>query len=93
MEGLDSDLARIAGFMSFMCCDTTARNAHSRGYKVLFVQDATATIDLGDIPAADVHGVTVAVQGFMFSEVVLPLQIPKADSPQSYREHPSTSSG
>ena len=56
--------------MSFMCCDTTARDAHSKGYKVLYVQDATAAIDLGDIPAADVHKVTVAVQGFMFSEVV-----------------------
>ena len=31
---------------------------------------ATAAIDLGDIPAVEVHKVTVAVQGFMFSEVV-----------------------
>ena len=34
------------------------------------MQDATAAIDLGDIPAEDVHRVTVAVQGFLFSEVV-----------------------
>ena len=70
LKELGVDTVIIAGLMSFMCCDTTARDAHSKGYKVLYVKDATAAIDLGDIPAAEVHKVTVAVQGFMFSEVV-----------------------
>jgi nicotinamidase-related amidase len=70
LKELGVDTLVITGLMSFMCCDTTARDAHSKGYKVLYVQDATAAIDLGDIPAAEVHKVTVAVQGFLFSEVV-----------------------
>jgi nicotinamidase-related amidase len=70
LKELGVDTLVITGLMSFMCCDTTARDAHSRGYKVLFVRDATAAIDLGSIPAIDVHGVTLAVQGFMFSKVV-----------------------
>jgi nicotinamidase-related amidase len=70
LQELGVDTVIITGLMSFMCCDTTARDAHSKGYKVLYVEDATAAIDLGDIPAAEVHKVTVAVQGFMFSEVV-----------------------
>jgi nicotinamidase-related amidase len=70
LKELGVDTVIIAGLMSFMCCDTTAREAHSKGYKVLFVKDATAAIDLGEIPARQVHAVTLAVQGFMFSEVV-----------------------
>ena len=70
LKELGVDTVVITGLMSFMCCDTTARDAHSRGYKVLYVKDATAAIDLGDIPAGEVHKVTLAVQGFMFSEVV-----------------------
>lgn len=70
LKEIGVDTVVITGLMSFMCCDTTARDAHSKGYKVFFVQDATAAIDLGDIPAAEVHKVTVAVQDFLFSEVV-----------------------
>ena len=67
---LGVDTVVITGLMSFMCCDTTARDAHSRGYKVFFVQDATAAIDLGEIKAQQAHEVTLAVQGFVFSEVI-----------------------
>ena len=70
LQALGVDTLIIAGLMSFMCCDTTAREAHSKGYKILFVKDATAAIDLGEIPAEQVHEVTLAVQGFIFSEVV-----------------------
>ncbi len=70
LKELGVDTVVITGLMSFMCCDTTARDAHSRGYKVFFVQDATAAIDLGEIPAQQAHEVTLAVQGFVFSEVV-----------------------
>ena len=70
LQGLGVDTLVIAGLMSFMCCDTTARDAHSKGYKIFFVKDATAAIDLGEIQANQVHAVTLAVQGFMFSEVV-----------------------
>ncbi len=59
----------ICGLMSFMCCDTTAREARARGYKVLFAKDATAAVDLGDIPAATVQQVVCAIQEGFFSEV------------------------
>jgi len=35
----------ICGFMTQMCCDTTTREAYSRGYKVRFFSDATAARD------------------------------------------------
>jgi nicotinamidase-related amidase len=60
----------ICGLLSFMCCDTTAREAHARGYKVYFVKDATAAIDIGNLPAEKVHEATCAIQGWMFSNAV-----------------------
>jgi nicotinamidase-related amidase len=49
--GLEEDLRRrgveqviITGFMTQMCCDTTAREAAHRGFKVLMVADAMAAM-------------------------------------------------
>ncbi|NOZ77322.1 MAG: cysteine hydrolase [Euryarchaeota archaeon] len=64
------DTVAICGLLSFMCCDTTAREAHARGYKVLFVKDATGAIDINNIPAETVHNVVCAVQAWMFSDVI-----------------------
>jgi len=61
----------ICGLLSFMCCDTTAREAHARGYKVYFIKDAMAALDIGSLPAQRVHEVTCAVQGWMFSTPIL----------------------
>ena len=50
----------IAGFMTQMCVDTTARQAAHLGFKVTVLSDATAAMDVKGpdgavIPAADVH--------------------------------------
>jgi len=55
----------IAGFMTHMCCDSTARAAQGRGYEVLFLSDGTATRDLESpggrtIPHAEVHETVLA---------------------------------
>jgi len=67
-RGIDTVI--IGGLMSFMCCDTTAREAHARGYSVFFLRDATAAIDLGDVRAESIHTAVCAVQGLVFSRVV-----------------------
>ena len=38
------DTVSIAGYMTHMCCDTTARQAFHQGYKVEFLRDATGTL-------------------------------------------------
>lgn len=49
----------IAGYMTQMCCDTTARQAFHRNYAVNFLSDATGTLDItnvaGSVKAADLH--------------------------------------
>lgn len=61
----------IAGFMTHMCCDTTARQASERGLDVIFLTDGTATRDLtvGQrvVPFPDVQAATLAAQADGFS--------------------------
>jgi nicotinamidase-related amidase len=63
----------IAGFMTHMCCDTTARQAVARGLNVIFLTDGTATrnLVLGDrtIGYADVQAATLAAQADGFSQL------------------------
>jgi nicotinamidase-related amidase len=63
----------IAGFMTHMCCDTTARQAQERGLNVIFLTDGTATrnLMLGDrtVDHLDVQAATLAAQADGFSRL------------------------
>ncbi|MDD3224893.1 MAG: cysteine hydrolase family protein [Clostridium sp.] len=64
----------ICGYMTQMCCDTTAREAYHRGYNVEFLSDATGTIDIsnevGTISAKQLHKATLMAQSLGFSNVM-----------------------
>jgi nicotinamidase-related amidase len=60
----------ICGYTSFLCCDSTARQAFELGYDVLYVEDAINEFPLDGLDQATVHSVVSAVQGVMFSEVL-----------------------
>jgi nicotinamidase-related amidase len=64
----------IAGYMTQMCCDTTARQAFHRGYAVDFLSDATGTLSVtnaaGTITAGDLHKTGLITQQMLFSRVV-----------------------
>lgn len=64
----------ISGYMTQMCCDTTAREAYHRGYNVEFLSDATGTIDVnnkvGAISSKDLHKATLITQSLKFSNVI-----------------------
>jgi nicotinamidase-related amidase len=61
----------LGGFMTHMCCDSTARQAVEHGLAVTFLTDGTATRDLalrGRVVAhADVQAATLAAQADGFS--------------------------
>jgi nicotinamidase-related amidase len=61
----------IGGFMTHMCCDSTARQAVERGLDVIFLTDGTATRDLAlggrTVQHRDVHAATLAAQADGFS--------------------------
>lgn len=68
------DTVVIAGYMTQMCCDTTARQAFERGYRVEFLSDATGTKDIanyaGAIRAHDLHHAVLLTQAMVFSRVL-----------------------
>lgn len=65
----------LAGFMTHMCVNSTARGAFNLGYGVTVVADATATRDValsggGFVAARDLHEASLAAVGDLFSIVV-----------------------
>lgn len=72
----------ISGYMTQMCCDTTAREAFHKGYYVEFLSDATGTIDvsnkIGTISSKDLHKATLIAQSLRFSSVVSSVEWMKA---------------
>ncbi len=68
------DTVAITGYMTQMCCDTTARQALHRGYGVEFLSDATGTLDItnsaGYVSAGDLHKAILVTQESRFSKVM-----------------------
>jgi nicotinamidase-related amidase len=68
------DTLAIAGYMTQMCCDSTARDGFHRGFKVEFLADATGTLtlatDAGKVADRDLHNAVLVTQSTMFSKVM-----------------------
>ncbi|MBX9965218.1 MAG: cysteine hydrolase [Burkholderiales bacterium] len=65
----------LAGFMTHMCVNSTARGAFNLGYNVTVVAGATATRDLpkpsgGVVPAQSIHDASLASIADLFAVVV-----------------------
>jgi ureidoacrylate peracid hydrolase len=71
-HGIDTLI--IGGVLTNVCCESTAREARMRDYKVVFLSDGTATRDIPDfgfgrVPAADVQRYTLASIACFFGQV------------------------
>lgn len=68
------DTVCIAGYMTQVCCDTTARQAFHRGYQVEFLRDATGTLDVenkaGSVTAEQLHVSILVAQQMFMSDVI-----------------------
>ncbi len=81
----------IAGLMTHMCVETTARGALPLGYAVIVSADACASRDLpapggGVIPHAEVHRNALAALGDRFADVLTVEEIvglPSGDCPRA----------
>jgi len=71
---IDVDTISITGYMTQVCCDTTARQAMYRGYQVEFLKDATGTLDVensaGSVKAAELQNAILVAQQMFISEVI-----------------------
>jgi nicotinamidase-related amidase len=64
----------IAGYMTQMCCDTTARQAMHLGFGVEFLSDATGTLaiknDAGEVSGEELHRAILVTQQMRFGRVL-----------------------
>ena len=67
-RGIDTVI--ITGIATNICCETTAREASQHDFRVFFVSDGTATMEMGGVPAEDLQRATCASLGQVFAEVV-----------------------
>ncbi|MCC7336354.1 MAG: cysteine hydrolase [Pirellulaceae bacterium] len=74
LKAHDIDTVSIAGYMTQVCCDTTARQAFHRGYNVEFLSDATGTLDVsnkaGSVTAEQMHESILVAQQMFISDVI-----------------------
>jgi ureidoacrylate peracid hydrolase len=66
LRGLGVTTVVITGVTTENCCHATARDAFSRDFQVVFLSDATATVDYpdlgyGGLSAAEVHRATLVI--------------------------------
>lgn len=68
------DTVTISGYMTQMCCDTTARQAFHLGFTVEFLSDATGTLNVsnsaGSVTAKQLHNAILITQAMRFSKVM-----------------------
>lgn len=74
LRGNDIDTVVIAGYMTQMCCDTTARQASHLDFAVEFLSDATGTLAFtnagGSVTAEELHRSALVAQAYAFSRVM-----------------------
>lgn len=71
-KGIDTVI--IGGTVTNVCCDSTARDAFSRDYKVIFLSDGNAPGDypdlgFGHVSAEDIQRMTLTVMAMNFAQV------------------------
>src|SRR5271167_2656906 len=67
-RGIDTVI--VTGIATNVCCETTAREASVRDFRVLFLSDGTATFSIGDVSAAELQKATCATLGRVFAQVL-----------------------
>jgi ureidoacrylate peracid hydrolase len=63
------DTVVISGIATNICCDTTAREASQRDYRVVFLSDGTATKEMNGVPAAELQRATLASLSMVFVRI------------------------
>ena len=66
--GIDTII--VTGIATNVCCETTAREANARDFKVFFMSDGTCTFDMEGSTAAEIQKVTCSSLAFGFAQVL-----------------------
>jgi nicotinamidase-related amidase len=66
-RGIDTVI--ITGICTNVCCETTAREANMRDYKVFFISDGTATFNTPEVSADQIQPVVLATLKAAFAQI------------------------
>jgi len=66
-RGIDTVI--ITGICTNVCCETTAREANMRDYKVFFIGDATATFNTPEASADQIQPIVLATLKAAFAQI------------------------
>lgn len=66
-RGIDTVI--ISGIATNICCETTAREASQHDFRVVFLSDGTATMEMNGVPADDLQRSTLASLGMVFAQI------------------------
>lgn len=75
-RGIDTVI--ISGIATNICCETTAREAAQRDFRVIFLSDGTATKEMGGVSAAALQAATCASLGMVFAKLADTEQVIRA---------------
>lgn len=64
------DTVVVTGICTNVCCETTAREAAVRDFKVLFTSDGTATFGVGGLTHQEIQRATCANLSIVFAQVL-----------------------
>jgi len=67
-RGIDTII--VTGVATNVCAETTAREANVRDFRVFFLSDGTATMDMNGIPKDVLQKATCTTLGFAFAQVL-----------------------
>ena len=67
-RGIDTLI--ISGIATNICCETSAREAAVRDFRVIFLSDGTATAPMGGLSAAELQKATCATLGYLFAQIL-----------------------
>lgn len=70
LRGRGIDTVILAGIATNVCCDTTAREAMARDFRVLFLSDGTATNGATGLSPESVQAATLATLDDAFGQVI-----------------------
>jgi biuret amidohydrolase len=70
LRGRGIDTIIVTGIATNICCETTAREANARDFRVFFLSDGTATFGIDDLSADDIQKATCTTLGRIFAEVL-----------------------
>lgn len=67
-RGIDTVI--VSGIATNVCCETTAREANVRDFRVFFLSDGTSTFAMGELSKDEIQKATLTTLGACFAQVV-----------------------